>query len=228
MVRTKVFFIIYFLCVLRLGFSEDFVLSEKNHNNLVYTYQYDNSLVRKEYDAKKRLILKITWDTSTDEMLTKISYSYLDDSMFPFASETVFFLESKVEKREYTDKGKEKLIQTYEKDELVSEKRYSYDSEGQTVSFIEKQFEILDKESPKTKITENEIKYEYVVFDSKTFVNEYHFENNVKNKEKIYLSSTKYYENAFFEGDIQIYSEYENNLKKLEITYFQGKELRRK
>ena len=110
------------------------------------------------------------------------------------------------------------MIQTYEKDELVSEKQYSYDSKGQTVSFIEKQFEILDKESQKTKITENEIKYEYVVFDSKTFVNEYHFENSIKNKEKIYLSSTKYYENAFFEGDIQIYSEYENNLKKLEIT----------
>lgn len=228
MVRTKVLFIIYFLCVLSLGFSEDFVLSEKNHNNLVYTYQYDNSLVRKEYDEKKRLILKITWDTNTDEMLTKISYSYLDDSMFPFASETVFLLESKVEKRQYTDKGKEKLIQIYENEELISEKRYSYDSEGQTVSFIEKLIEISDKEPKSTKITENEIKYEYVIFDSKTFVNEYHFENNIKNKEKVYLSSTKYYENAFFEGDIKIYSEYENNLKQLEITYFQGKELRRK
>ena len=228
MVRTKVFFIIYFLCVLSLGFSEDFVLSEKNHNNLVYTYQYDNSLVRKEYDEKKRLILKITWDTNTDEMVTKISYSYLDDSMFPFASETVFLLESKVEKRQYTDKGKEKLIQIYENEELISEKRYNYDSEGQTVSFIEKLIEISDKEPKSTKITENEIKYEYVIFDSKTFVNEYHFENNIKNKEKVYLSSTKYYENAFFEGDIQIYSEYENNLKQLEITYFQGKELRRK
>ena len=211
-----------------MGFSEDFVLSEKNHNNLVYTYQYDNSLVRKEYDEKKRLILKITWDTNTDEMVTKISYSYLDDSMFPFASETVFLLESKVEKRQYTDKGKEKLIQIYENEELISEKRYSYDSEGQTVSFIEKLIEISDKEPKSTKITENEIKYEYVIFDSKTFVNEYHFENNIKNKEKVYLSSTKYYENAFFEGDIQIYSEYENNLKQLEITYFQGKELRRK
>ena len=228
MVRTKVSYIIYFLCVLSLGFSEDFVLSEKNHNNLVYTYQYDNSLVRKEYDEKKRLILKITWDTNTDEMLTKISYSYLDDSMFPFASETVFLLESKVEKRQYTDKGKEKLIQIYENEELISEKRYSYDSEGQTISFIEKQIEISDKEPKSTKITENEIKYEYVIFDSKTFVNEYHFENNIKNKEKVYLSSTKYYENAFFEGDIKIYSEYENNLKQLEITYFQGKELRRK
>lgn len=228
MVRTKVLFIIYFLCVLSLGFSEDFVLSEKNHNNLVYTYQYDNSLVRKEYDEKKRLILKITWDTNTDEMVTKISYSYLDDSMFPFASETVFLLESKVEKRQYTDKGKEKLIQIYENEELISEKRYSYDSEGQTVSFIEKLIEISDKEPKSTKITENEIKYEYVIFDSKTFVNEYHFENNIKNKEKVYLSSTKYYENAFFEGDIKIYSEYENNLKQLEITYFQGKELRRK
>lgn len=228
MVRTKVLFIIYFLCVLSLGFSEDFVLSEKNHNNLVYTYQYDNSLVRKEYDEKKRLILKITWDTNTDEMVTKISYSYLDDSMFPFASETVFLLESKVEKRQYTDKGKEKLIQIYENEELISEKRYSYNSEGQTVSFIEKLIEISDKEPKSTKITENEIKYEYVIFDSKTFVNEYHFENNIKNKEKVYLSSTKYYENAFFEGDIKIYSEYENNLKQLEITYFQGKELRRK
>ena len=228
MVRTKVLFIIYFLCVLSLGFSEDFVLSEKNHNNLVYTYQYDNSLVRKEYDEKKRLILKITWDTNTDEMVTKISYSYLDDSMFPFASETVFLLESKVEKRQYTDKGKEKLIQIYENEELISEKRYSYDSEGQTISFIEKLIEISDKEPKSTKITENEIKYEYVIFDSKTFVNEYHFENNIKNKEKVYLSSTKYYENAFFEGDIKIYSEYENNLKQLEITYFQGKELRRK
>lgn len=228
MVRTKVLFIICFLCVLSLGFSEDFVLSEKNHNNLVYTYQYDNSLVRKEYDEKKRLILKITWDTNTDEMVTKISYSYLDDSMFPFASETVFLLESKVEKRQYTDKGKEKLIQIYENEELISEKRYSYDSEGQTVSFIEKLIEISDKEPKSTKITENEIKYEYVIFDSKTFVNEYHFENNIKNKEKVYLSSTKYYENAFFEGDIKIYSEYENNLKQLEITYFQGKELRRK
>ena len=211
-----------------MGFSEDFVLSEKNHNNLVYTYQYDNSLVRKEYDEKKRLILKITWDTNTDEMVTKISYSYLDDSMFPFASETVFLLESKVEKRQYTDKGKEKLIQIYENEELISEKRYSYDSEGQTVSFIEKLIEISDKEPKSTKITETEIKYEYVIFDSKTFVNESHFENNIKNKEKVYLSSTKYYENAFFEGDIKIYSEYENNLKQLEITYFQGKELRRK
>ena len=93
---------------------------------------------------------------------------------------------------------------------------------------IGKPIEISDKEPKSTKITENEIKYEYVIFDSKTFVNEYHFENNIKNKEKVYLSSTKYYENAFFEGDIKIYSEYENNLKQLEITYFQGKELRRK
>ena len=70
--------------------------------------------------------------------------SYLDDSMFPFASETVFLLESKVEKRQYTDKGKEKLIQIYENEELISEKRYSYDSEGQTISFIEKQIEISE------------------------------------------------------------------------------------
>ena len=62
----------------------------------------------------------------------------------------------------------------------------------------------------------------------KEYKNEFHFENQIKTKEKIYLSNNKYFENVFFEDDIKIYSEYEDGKKILEITYYQEKEIRRK
>lgn len=236
MVRIKLFFVFCFFCVLSFSFAEDvenfssdnFTISEKNHQNLVYTYVLDDSLIRKEYDLNKCLLLKITWDINTEKMISKTSYAYSESSMFPLSSETVYFLESKTEKREFSDAGKEVLCQTYLEKKLVLEQKYVYDSEGRISKNIEKKYEFLENELKS--ITENEIRYEYVEFDSesKTFTNEFYFENQFKTKEKIYLSPLKFYENTFFEGDIRIYTEYEENQKKLEITYFQGKELRRK
>ena len=70
--------------------------------------------------------------------------------------------------------------------------------------------------------------YSVLKFGEKEYKNEYHFENQIKTKEKIYLSNNKYFENVFFEDDIKIYSEYEDGKKILEITYYQEKEIRRK
>ena len=225
--------ILCFFCVLFFAYSEanqisndNFTVSEKNHNNLVYTYLSDNYLIRKEYDENKRLILKINWDIETENMISKISYSYLEDSMLPFASETVFFLESITEKREYSSLGKDKNVKIYKDENLVSETKYDYDSNGRTVSFVEKLFET--NESKNQLKLETKILYEYVIFGEKEYKNEFHFENQIKTKEKIYLSNNKYFENVFFEDDIKIYSEYEDGKKILEITYYQEKEIRRK
>ena len=81
MIRIKLFLVFCFFCVLSLSFAEDvenftkdnFTISEKNHQNLVYTYVLDDSLIRKEYDLSKRLILKITWDINTEKMISKTS-----------------------------------------------------------------------------------------------------------------------------------------------------------
>ena len=236
MVRIKLFFVFCFFCVLSLSFAEDvenfssdnFTISEKNHQNLVYTYVLDESLIRKEYDLSKRLILKITWDINTEKMISKTSYKYLENSMFPLSSETVYYLDGKTEKRKFSDVGKEILCQTYFDDKMVFEQKYVYDSEGRISKNIEIKYEFVENELKST--TENEICFEYVEFDSesKTFTNEFYFENQFQTKEKVYLSPLKFYENTFFEGDIRIYTEYEENQKMLEITYFQGKELRRK
>ena len=231
MVRIKVLFILCFFCVLSFTFSDEFAVSDKNHNNLVYTYVFDNTLVRKEYDSNKRLIEKTIWDISTDAMVSKENYKYLEKSMFPLSSETVLYLESKTVKKEFSDIGKETKVQTYFNEDLILEVKYSYDLEGRVISHKEKKIELVDEKSNSTKkqiVTENQIDYEYVDFNSKTFTNEFYYENQIKTKEKIYLSSTKYYETTYFEDDISIYSEFENGVKQVEITYFQGKELRRK
>ena len=236
MVRIKLFFILCFFCVLGGGFaeeSENFIVSEKNHNNLVYTYFTEDSLVRKEYDEKKRLILKITWDIKTEELVSKISYSYNEKSLFPFYSESVYDLESRVEKIDYYENGKKKKVEILKDDIKLSEENYKYDEEGRILSLIKKEYkpifsekENFSKESQLIK--ESETQYQYVVFDSKIFTNKFYFENKQKLTETIYLSPTKYYENTFFEGDFRIYAEYENNKKILEITYLHDKEVRRR
>lgn len=232
MVRNKIICMLIFFCVLPSIFTESqnedrFYVSEKNHDNLVYTYILDDVLVRKEYDTNKRLIKKIQWDIETETQILSVLYSYKDDSMFPFYSETVYPLDSVKEKRKYSEIGQEILIQSYSHDILVYEKEFSYDEQNRITCYTERNYEKTEDGNQKSKL-QYQVQYEYVTFDSKKFTNEYYFENDIKTGEKIYLSSTKYYENTFFQDDIRIYSEYEDGKKNLEITYFQEKEVRRK
>ena len=133
-------------------------------------------------------------------------------------------LKSSIEKESVN--SNESLGNTVTFVEELKVEKYDYDSKGRTVSFVEKLFET--KESKNQLKLETKILYEYVIFGEKEYKNEFHFENQIKTKEKIYLSNNKYFENVFFEDDIKVYSEYEDGKKILEITYYQEKEIRRK
>lgn len=222
-------------CVLSIGFSasqdlenqnNNYAISDKNHNNLVYTYTLDNSLIRKEYDSYKRLIKKIEWNIESENQVCEFNYTYKENSMFPFSCEAVYFNDSIKEIIYFWENGKEKKIEIYKNNEKYLEQYYEYNDSNQIVYYSEKKFE--SKNDVSKILYFSEIKYQYVEFDSKILTNEYHFADGIKTKEKIYTSASTYYENNFFEGDIKIYSEYKNNKKVLEITYLQDKEIKRR
>ena len=233
--RNKFLCIFCFFCVLNFGFSasqdlenqnNNYAISDKNHNNLVYTYTLENSLIRKEYDSYKRLIKKIEWNIESENQVCEFNYTYKENSMFPFSCEAVYYWNSAKEIIYFWENGKEKKRETYKNDEKYLEQYYEYNDSNQLVYYSEKKFETKNGENQILYSTE--IKYQYVEFESKFFTNEYHFSNGIKTREKVYTSSSTYYENNFFEDDIKIYSEYENSKKVLEITYFQNKEIKRR
>lgn len=211
--------------------NNNYIISPNNHNNLVYTYSLENQLIRKEYDEKKRLIKKIVWNIIDESKNHEIIYEYDEDSMFPKYSEsTYYFTELKITNKTYYWKdgsGNKKRICLFHNDILNLEQYYEYDDENRISTYSEKKYE---EEQLKY---ETKVLYEYVSFESETFINEYHFSNDVENSlvnfktyEKVYTSKTEYYENTFFEGDIRIYTEYKNDVKITEITYIDHEEIK--
>ena len=112
----------------------------------------------------------------------------------------------------------------YRDDVLYLEQYYLYDFENRIKTYTEKKYENGQLEY------DEQVIYEYVIFESETFFNEYHFSCDVndplkktKTMERVYTSKTEYFENTFFEDGIRIYTEYENGLIKLEMLYFGDK-----
>ncbi|MEE0998723.1 MAG: hypothetical protein UIH41_03545 [Treponemataceae bacterium] len=227
-----------FLCFFSFGYSEDiqdfeaendnYVISSKNHNNLVYTYTLENELIRKEYDEKKRLIKKISWNITDESKNYEINYEYDDNSMLPKYSERTSYLTNQtITAKSYywkTEEGNNEKICLYRDDVLYLEQYYLYDFENRIKTYTEKKYENGQLEY------DEQVIYEYVIFESETFFNEYHFSCDVndplkktKTMERVYTSKTEYFENTFFEDGIRIYTEYENGLIKLEMLYFGDK-----
>lgn len=229
--------------------EEDKLFVENKSDNLnSLTKVYESEMIKKIFDSKMRLEKQIVWGKVSENNYSKlkkiINYTYEIESITPSRIEEDFysdenFIEIKIvslfnylgdkisetkikfEKDNNEDHIENDVEDNKEDDEknisekIIETKQWDYDEENRLIKY---QWE-NEKISSMTKYLYEE------GFDNP---NEKYFENNILIREKKYKDNNYYIESVYFDDTMSVHSHYEDNLKKLEVCYVNGIEIRRK
>lgn len=219
-----------------------FVLSASDGAVKNYADFADKRLVFKEMDEKSRLVHEVFWDENLSEIIQENTYSYKDDSVYPYQKTRNLIKEKKLYEISCNDKGltlEEKIYSLAEKKsdktdgeseadtaeasaekKLLSTQRYKYDSKSRLV-FSEL---VEEPETPEGKPLTVKIDYKYGKYENPDV---YKYENKVLIEKTVYESETVYYQSMYF-GSFEVKSKFENGTKKEELYIVNGKVQRRR
>ena len=226
-----------------------FVLSASDGAVKNYADFADNRLVFKEMDEKSRLVHEVFWDENLSEIIQENTYSYKEDSVYPYQKTRNLIKEKKLYEISCNDKGltleekiysiaekksdeaekkadgenekdEEKSAETSVEKKLLSTQRYKYDSKSRLV-FSEL---VEEPENSDGKPRTVKIDYKYGKFENPDV---YKYENKVLIEKTVYESEKVYYQSMYF-GSFEVKSKFENGTKKEELYIVNGKVQRRR
>ena len=226
-----------------------FVLSTSDGAVKNYADFADNRLVFKEMDEKSRLVHEVFWDEKLSEIIQENTYSYNEDSVYPYQKTRNLIKEKKFYEISCNDKGltleekiyslaekksdeaekkadgenekdEEKSAETSVEKKLLSTQRYKYDSKSRLV-FSEL---VEEPETSDGKPRTVKIDYKYGKFENPDV---YKYENKVLIEKTVYESEKVYYQSMYF-GSFEVKSKFENGTKKEELYIVNGKVQRRR
>ena len=219
-----------------------FVLSASDGAVKNYADFADNRLVFKEMDEKSRLVHEVFWDENLSEIIQENTYSYNEDSVYPYQKTRQLIKEKKLYEISCNEKGltlEEKIYSLAEKPaekddgnseetsaddsvekKLLSTQLYKYDSKGRII--LSKLTE--EPENSDGKPITVKIDYKYGKFENPDV---YKYENEVLIEKTVYESEKVYYQSMYF-GSFEVKSKFENGTKKEELYIVDGKVQRRR
>lgn len=233
--------------------DEKLVVSKVGNSIQSFVKVSKNELVQKNFDDKLRLIQENAWrskeqDQKPDQIFKTVNYEYEINSLQPRKIDEKNFLEStqtislfntfglitektvyKLRKDDTTKKTEtikteaskieevrvEPILSEYSESEIIQKQIWKYNNKQQ----------IIEERTTKEGFI-SVIRYDYSELWDKPNVQ--YFENWVTTRKIVYRSANEYIDTVYFDDTMSIQTEYISDVKKSEVYYLNGVEIRRR